>query len=89
MHQSFRVVAVSPWYILGYVNSARNARGFKEVLDYSVGSSPSVLFLKARAVFICTLLVSFSLQLHSLPLCGAIFKGSCLLVLEDLQQNIA
>lgn len=55
MWQSLRVVVVSPWYWLGYVNNARNAKEFKEVLDYSVGSSPSVLFLKACAIFIYTL----------------------------------
>lgn len=64
--QSHRVVAVTPWYILGYVNNARNARGFQEVSDYSVGSAPTVLVLKSCAIFIYTLLVSLPLQLCSL-----------------------
>lgn len=46
------VVVVSPWYIPGYINNARNARGFQEVLDYSVGSAPRVLFLKPCTIFI-------------------------------------
>lgn len=64
--QSHQVVAVTSWYILGHVNNARNARGFQEVLEYSVGSAPSVLVLKSCTIFIYTLLVSLPLQLCSL-----------------------
>lgn len=69
-----RAVVVSPWYILGYINNGRSAKGFQEVLDYSVGSAPRVLVLKPCTIFIYTLSVSLSLQLHSLPSEGVIFK---------------
>lgn len=60
------MVVVSPWYVLGYVTNARNARGFQEALDYSIRSAPRVLFLKPCTVFTYTLLVSLPLQLCSL-----------------------
>ena len=74
--QSPRLVVLSPWCVLGYVNNARSARGFQEVLDYSVECAPRVLFLKPCTTFIYTLLVSLSLQLCSLPWGGVIFKSA-------------